>query len=79
MSEETKASAVITDADTVGGWVEGEITEGDRRGSIVLVAPLNPAGIHQVIFATGASGWYLPEDIRIKGLQRGEHYVGQKI
>lgn len=46
-------------------WKHAVITEGERRGSQVLVAPINPSGLHQVIFATGASGWFLPEDLRI--------------
>ena len=47
--------------------VIGIITNGDRKGSRVVVYPINGAGLHQVIFATGASAWYLPEDIKIIG------------
>jgi hypothetical protein len=46
-------------------WKHAVITEGERRGTQVLVAPINPSGLHQVIFATGATGWFLPEDLRI--------------
>jgi hypothetical protein len=53
------------DARKAVGWKHAVITEGDRRGSQVLVAPINPSGLHQVIFTTGASGWFLPEDLRI--------------
>ncbi len=46
-------------------WKHAVITEGDHRGTQVLVAPINPSGLYQVIFATGATGWFLPEDLRI--------------
>jgi hypothetical protein len=44
----------------------GKIIEGDRAGSRVVVAPINGAGLHEVIFATGATAWYLPEDIELE-------------
>jgi hypothetical protein len=54
----------VVEIETVS-WKHAVITEGERRGSQVLVAPMNPSGLHQVIFATGAVGFYLPEDLRI--------------
>ncbi len=58
MSEET------VEIETVN-WKKGTVIDGARKGSVVVVAPINPSGLHQVIFSTGASGWFLPEDLRI--------------
>ena len=58
----------VVEFETVG-WRNGMVIDGSRKGSAVVVAPMNPEGVHQVIFATGASGWYLPEDLHI---QEGE-------
>lgn len=60
-----KETNTVVEIETVI-WKHGTVIDGERKGSQVLVAPMNPEGVHQVIYATGAVGWYIPEDLKIQ-------------
>jgi len=47
----------------VKNWKPAKVIYGDRAGETVLMQPENPRGFCQVLFATGASGWYLRSDL----------------
>lgn len=57
--EKTRAEA----AAETSSWKPTKVISGGRAGETVLMQPENVSGFCQVLFATGATGWYLRSDL----------------
>ena len=57
--------------ETPDSWKPAMVIYGDRTGEIVLMQPENVRGLCQVLFATGATGWYLRSDLEVQEENHG--------